>query len=222
MALFPYDLNELLGGRARILVTDDLTEPVPAGIGDILAMVSPYGALTGWTDIGATGGAAQYGRNLTVGGYNIQQTNGTVLEEPTDLTRSITFPAAEIRPDIIQMLEEGAASSTVAAAANKGAQDKQPFGTIIELTSRRIALVGQRKKAQGIVTEPGGATRGRLVALVGYHATISADNAQLSLAEGDMAQVPLSFTLHPESTITTDGAEYGAWFFEDAGTIAAS
>lgn len=221
MAMFPYDLNDLFGGTIRFL-TAPSTEPVPGDISDIIDMTSPYAANGSWVDLGATGGPFQYNRNLTVGGYNIQQTQGTVLEEVTDVTRTMSVAAAEVRPDVIRMLEQGAAQEAISASANVSAQTKVPFGSIADLTSYRVAAIGRRKKVQGLVTEPGGATRGALVAWVGYSANISADNAQISVGEGDMATVPLTFSLHPDATVTDEGEEYGCVLFETAGTISAS
>lgn len=218
---FPYDVNEVLGGRARILIAPT-TVAVPDDLSDIVDLVSPYAPKTGWEDLGATGGPAQYGRNLTVAGYNIQQSTSAVLEEPQEVTRTIAFPSAEVRPDILAMLEEAGAVETVAAAALRSPQDRVRFGTVVELSSYRLAVIGVRKEVQGAVTEPGGAKRGRLVALVGFNCQISADNAQVAFGEGDMAQVPLSFTFHPDSTLTTSGTEFGMWLTEDSATIAAS
>jgi hypothetical protein len=222
VSLFKYDLNEIFGGAVLIAYTDDLTVAVPDDISDVIAMVSPYALKTGWKTLGATSGPFQYGRNLTVGGWNVQQVTGTVLEEPTDVVRTFSAPAAEVRKEIVQMLEESPAIETVAAGVNTGAQKKIPGGTITELTQRRIAVIGRRKKAQGLVIEPGGAKRGRLAALIGYNTTIAADNAQVSMAEGDMASIPLQFTLHPDPTLTDEGEETLTWLFEDAGTISAT
>jgi hypothetical protein len=205
---FPYDVNELLGGRARILIAPT-SVAVPTSLSSIVSTTSPYAASTGWEDIGATAGPAQYSRNLTVAGYDIQQSTSAVLEEPQEVTRTISFPAAEVRSDILALFE-GTDSVTSATGA-----DVVKFGTIVELTSHRIAIVGIRKKVQGTPTAD--ATRGRLVALVGYNVTISADNAQGSFGEGEMMTMPLSFTFHSDATINTTGEEMGAWFLENAG-----
>lgn len=205
---FPYDVNELLGGRARILIAPS-SAPVPDALADIIAVTSPYAAVSPWEDIGATAGPAQYSRNLTVAGYDIQQSTSSVLEEPQEVTRTISFPAAEVRADVLALLE-GTDSVTSA-----GALDTVKFGTIVELTSHRIAIIGVRKKVQGTPTAD--ATRGRIVALVGYNVTISADNAQGSFGEGEMLTLPLSFTFHSDTTINTTGEEHGVWLLENAG-----
>jgi hypothetical protein len=190
---FPYDVNELLGGRARILIAPS-TQALPTALTSIIAVATPYAAATGWVEIGATGGPAQYSRNITVSGYDIQQSTSAVLEEVQDVTRTIAFPAAEIRSDNLQLFE----GSDVADIT--GTQDRVRFGTIVELSSHRIAIIGIRKKVQGVTADT---TRGRLVALVGFNVTISADNAQASFGEGEMMTLPLSFTFHPDPVHTT-------------------
>lgn len=218
---FPYDVNELLGGRARIL-TAPTSVAIPDDISDIINMTSSYAPKTGWIDLGATGGPAQYSRNLTTAGYNIQQSTSAVLEEVSDVTRTFAFPAAEINTASLALLEGSDVIESVATASGVGAQDRLRFGTIVELAAQRIAIIGVRKESQGTVSESGGVTRGRLVALVGFNCTITADNSQLSLAEGEMATVPLSFTLNSDEDSTDTGEEYGMWLFEDAGTVPSS
>ena len=66
---------------------------------------------------------------------------------------------AEIRPDIMTMVENGPGTDTVATAAGVGAHAKVPFGNIEDLVQYRMAFIGRRSKAQGVVTEPAPAAR---------------------------------------------------------------
>lgn len=218
---FKYDLNKLFGGAVRVLYAP-LSVTKPDDLSDIIDLVSPYAVKTGWIDLGATGGPFQYSRNLTVAGWNIQQATAAAFEEPTDVTRSFSVPAAEVKPEILEILEESTGIDTIAAAALKSAQKAVPFGNIEDLTPYRVAFIGRRKKAQGLVTEgAGGLTRGALAGAVAFYATITADNAQISVAEGDMSTVPLNFSVKPDPAATVEGEESGIWLFEDAGqTIA--
>jgi hypothetical protein len=221
VSMFPFDLTKLLSGRVRI-VHAPISVAVPTRIADIVGQVSPYTVVGDWEDGGSTGGPAQVSRNLQVAGFNIQQTTGTVLEEPSEVTRQISAPFAEITPELLAMFEESPGVDTITAAANKGAEKQVPFGSILELTNRRIALIGRLKKSQVLVTEPGGATRGAMVAFIAHRVTLAADNAQISFGEGDLVQVPMTFTLLNDPTISTEGEEAGKWAIETASTIASS
>lgn len=222
MAMFPYDLTNLFGGAIRMLYAPT-SVAVPDELSDIIDLTSPYVAKTGWEDLGATGGPFTYNRNITKSGYNIQQSSATVLEEVSELTRTFAVAAAEFTPEVMSLFEESTGVDTVAAAANKSSQKRVPFGNITSLTPYRVAFIGRRKKAQGVVTEPGALTRGALVAWIGYKVELAADNSQISVGEGDMATAPLQFTCYPETTITAEGEEHGFVISEDIGqTITAS
>ena len=59
---FPYDIDHLLGGRARVLFAPT-TEPLPGDISDLVDMTSPYAVNGSWEDLGATRDAASYSRS---------------------------------------------------------------------------------------------------------------------------------------------------------------
>lgn len=220
MAAFPYDLTKLLGGKHR-WVYAPLSVAVPDDITDIIDVVYPYAPKTGWLDGGATGGPFTYARSITKSGYNIVQSTPTVLEEVSDVSRSFAVAQAEFTPAIMTIFEDSTGIDTIAGAALKSAQKRVPFGNIASLTPYRVAILAMRKKAQGLVTEPGGRTRGGWVGWVGYRVELSADNSQISFGEADMATAPLGFTCFPEPTITAEGEEHGFYIEEDLGqTIA--
>lgn len=215
MADFPYDLTKLLGGKHRWLYAPT-TVAVPDDITDIIDVVYPYAPKTGWLDGGATGGPFTYTRAVTKSGFNIQQSTPTVLEVVSDITRTFAVAQAEFTPEIMTIFEESTGIDTVAAGANKGSQKRIPFGNITSLTRYRVAVLAQRQKAQGLVTEPGGKVRGAWVGWVGYQVELAADSSEISLGEGDMATAPLSFTHYPETTITDEAEQHGFAVFEDA------
>jgi hypothetical protein len=221
MSMFPYDVNELADGPIRCMFTPIDTD-LPDYFTDFVAVKDPYAAAADWVDFGATAGPFQAARNLSTTGYNIQQTTQTVRERVTEVVRQVTVNVAELRPDIVRMLEEGVASD-LAAASGKSAASKVTFGNIEDLTQYRMAFIGRRGKDQGIVNEaaaPGGKKRGRLFAYVAYRAQLTADNLQLGFAEGDLASANVTFKLYPEPG-QPEGEEHGYWLFEDAGTIGA-
>lgn len=221
-APFPYDINNLLGGAVRILYSElDGTgdTPIPADIADVFDMVSPYAASTGWTDLGATKESFSYSRSFDTAGYEIQQVAGNVIEELTDLSRSIEVSFADFRPEHLSMIENAAAVDTVAAAAGSSAQKVVKYGSFSSLKRYRFVFAAMRPKQSGVVVEPGGKTRGRFFVGCAYTAQVSADEVSFEQAKGELTAAGVTFTLFPEPG-TPNGQEFGAWFSEDAGTIA--
>lgn len=220
--LNPYDLNNLAGGAIRTLVAP-ISEPVPANLADVHDLIDPYAANTLWEDMGATTGPFTYGRSLTVSGYTIEQETTAILETPQEVVRTLSAPFAELRPDVLRMIEEGGAVGTTAAVAGEsGIHDAIPVGSVSELTQYRVAFVARRLKAQGIVTEPTTLKeRGRFLGFVAYRAQLQAENVQMAFGKGQLASATLTFKLFPEPTITDEGEEHGIWFDERAATIAA-
>ena len=221
MPMFPYDINELADGPVRCMYAP-ISQTLPVDLADIIAVTDDYDPVTGWVDFGATAGPFTVGRNITTASYNIQNTTTAVLERVTEVVRSVTVAVAELRPDVVAMLEEGVATD-VAAASGLNGYGKVEFGNIEDLTQYRMAFLGRRAKAQGIVKEGAAADaieRGRLWAYVADRVQLQADNLQLGFAEGDLASANVTFRLQPEPGQAA-GKEHGYWIFEDAGTIPA-
>jgi hypothetical protein len=221
--MFPYAVEELADGPIRCLYAP-IGAPLPTSLKDIIGQVDPYAPAgtvpNKWVDFGATAGPFQVNRNIATASYNIQQTTTAVLERVTETTRSVVVNVAELRPDIVNMIENGTGADVVTAATGMGAHKKVPFGNINDLTQYRAAFVGMRSKAQGIVTETGvGAkTRGRLFGYIAYRVQLQADNLQFGFAEGDLASANVTFRLNPEAG-QPELEEHGYWIFEDAGTL---
>jgi len=216
-----YSLTQLLSGACRVLFAPD-TVTKPANISDLIGMVSPYTLDTDFDDIGATTGPASYSRSIESEGLSVEQVKGNVVEDVTDVTRSFTLPVGAITPENLQVLENAGTIGTISAAANKSAQHKVEVGSFDELTKYRVAFIGLRPKGAGTVTEPGGATRGRMLAFVAYYASISADESSLSIGKGQLASMDMSFTLFPDPAVSDQTKAQGIWLSEDAGTISAS
>lgn len=217
MAFLRYDEANLIGAGARVLYAPT-TVAVPTTPKDIFDNTDPYDPKTGWVDIGATTAGPQISRNLTTAGFTIQQSTSTILEEPTELTRTLTVPIAEFRDDLLEMAEE-ANSSNITAAAKLGTGTKVPFGNIFSLSEFRLAVAIRKSKKQGVVTEGSGAnpvTRGAFVVWVAYRASLVGDNLQTTLARGEVSSIPVQFKLSADPTQTTEGAEMGFWAIEDA------
>lgn len=220
MSLFPWDDQELLAGRTRVLRAP-MTEPIPTGIHSIIDMESPYDPVGTWEDFGAAREGASYSRGIESSGYEIQQVSGEIFEEITQVNRSVAFSIAEMKPEHFQIIEEGTDPTAVAAAAGRSAQTAVKFGSITDLTRYRIAFIAQRLKPSGLVIESGvGALeRGRLVCGVLLSASISADATEIPLEKGALVHAPVTFNGFPIPG-QPDGEETGIWLTEAAGTIA--
>jgi hypothetical protein len=211
-----YDQNNLIGAGANVYYAPFSTTR-PAYMSDIFDGTDPYGTKTGWAKFGATSGPPVIARNLTVAGFQIQQTNVTLLEEPTDLKRTLQVPIAEFSPTILALLEESTAA-TYASGTKRGTGTNVPFGNINSLSSFRLAVFARKSKQQGLVTETATSkTRGAFFGWVAYKASLSGDNLQTSIARGALADITVTFNLYPDPAVTTEGAEMGMWMSEDAG-----
>lgn len=214
---FPYDLNNLLSGAVRVLRAPTSVD-VPVDESDIFSPVSPYAAATGWADVGATRENFGYSRGFDTEGLEIQQVAGNILEEITNISRSINFSQAEWSPTHFQAMEGAPSVATIAAAAGSPAQKRVAFGSFASLSRERFAFVSMRPRASGVVTEPGGLTRGRFVVGVAYSAQMAADEISMEQGKGELTAVELSFSLFPEAGQPVN-QEWGAWILEEAGTI---
>lgn len=227
---FPYDIDNLLGGQVRVLYAPTSVAIPSNGVSDVIQMIGPsYTPKTGWIDLLSTKESFSYSRGFDVEGWEIQQTAGNVIEEITDITRSVSVSVANFTDEILKILEGGSGTiSSVAAvggpaATARGAQDKITFGSFSSLTQYRIAFISKRSLSSGTVIEAGNAnaTRGRFVMGVGYRTQLSADEIEMEQAKGELTAANTGFTFFPEGG-QSQGSEYGSWFLEDAGTIAAS
>jgi hypothetical protein len=143
-----------------------------------------------------------------------------VIEEITDITRTIEVSVAELNADHLQMIENAPAIDTVAPVAGASAQDVVRFGGFGTLKQYRFAFISRRSGQSGMVVETGGKERGRFFMGVAYRAQLTADSVDLEQAKGDLSAAGTTFRLFPEPG-QEEGEEYGAWFDEMAGTIGA-
>lgn len=218
---FPYDLDHLLGGRVRVLISKITTTPaaIPVKINDVIGLEGTYDPVTKWLDVGAARDSASYSRSFSEEGWGIQQVNSDVLSDITGTARSVSLSVAEVRPDLLELIEQSPGGETVVAAVGASAQKAVPFGQINDLDRWRVAFIAQRKKKSGIVKEKTGSKeRGRFVAITINEATITADETGIEFDKGSLSHVPLTFTAYPAAG-ETEGEEFGRWILEDAGTI---
>jgi len=220
-APFPYDIDQLLGGAVRILygpAAGGTPVPVPTSIADVVGMVDPYTAKSPWIDLGATKESFTYSRSFDTSGYEIQQVAGNVIEEITDIERSIEVSFADFRPQHLQMIENAPNVANVVAGTGVGAQKKIAFGSFSSPVQYRFAFIAMRPRQSGIVIEPGGKERGRFFMGVAYLAQVAADEISFEQAKGELTGAGVTFAMFPQSG-QPNGEEYGAWFDEQKGTI---
>ncbi len=227
---FVFNEANFVNGQARLLYSKlsngALTDqPVPTDISKIFAMDSPYAPIatpssaSPWVDVGGTSAPPVYDRNLTVNEWKVQQQLTAVLQVPQEVVRTIKIPAAEFaRADLIGMFENGPAQTAVAPATDVSAQQVQPFGQFTDLLQYRIALAAFQPLEAGVVTEAGGATRPRLVVQTFYRCSIMAENVSVTYGIGDMVSADVTLKCYAEPG-QPQNSEYGAYFFEAAGSI---
>ena len=216
----PYNLDNLLGGAARVVISDDSAPmpAVPVNLKDIIDCEKPYLPQTVWVDIGSTADSTEYQRDFEVEGWDIQQVTGSVFEEVTETERTLKVALAEFKPEHLLIVEEAPAIDSIAAAAGAVAQKAVKFGSFSQLTNRRVAFIAQRNPKSGEVEETDSSTRGRFVALVLYSATIAPEASSAEVEKGNLTQLPVTFKAFPEGG-EDQGQEFGTWLLEDAGTI---
>lgn len=217
-----YDLAKLAVGAIRVVRAPD-SVTVPDDISDVVNMVAQAGSYplkAGWLDFGATTDASSYSRGIESEGLQIEQESGDIDERITEVPRSLTFPMAHIDENNMKLIEQAPAIEQVAGASQVGPQKRVPIGTFEDVDRYRVGFIGVRSKKAGIVTEPGGATRGRMIAIFLYEASISADEASMEFAKGSLWSGEITFNAFPDNT-QPEGEEHGLWLFEEASTIAA-
>jgi hypothetical protein len=219
-----YDLTKLARGAIRAVICDD-PEGVsaPGDLSDVIDMINTSGGYplkTGWENLGATTDASNYSRGMESEGYEIEQETGLIDEEITEVPRSLTLPLANIDSRAMQIIENASDVETVAAAAEISAQKKVPLGTFTDLAVYRVMFIGLRSIKAGAVIEPDLTRRGRMVAVGMHYCSLSADETTFEFGKGSLWSGEVTFQAFPDPDAPV-GEEHGAWYFEDAGTIAA-
>jgi hypothetical protein len=224
---FPFTKANMVGGPARCLFAP-LLAPVPTGPKDVVDQETPYTPKSGgsgdtayaWTDFGATpeANAIEYSSNRTITDWRIQQQNAAVLSEVTQQTRTVKIPCAEITPQLLQIMENADEIGLVAAAAHTSAFDEVRFGSFVDLTPYRIAIVARRPKQFAAVTESGGLVRGATVVQVLYQCTLTGNAETIQWQHATPTAIDLELQCYPEPTMS-DNQEHGVHWVEHAGTI---
>ena len=224
--LTPYDIFSLAVGPAR-MVYAPVTVAVPKKLQDIVALVNDegeYAVADEWLDFGAApeGNGASYTRGFDTESLGIEQSTGAIFTDITDVNRGFSLDIAEINPTNMAIIEgTDEDPETIAKGKGTSAQEAMPLGQVSEFPSFRVALIGQRKKDSGVVKEPDGTERGRLVCVVLNRCTITADDSEIQVQKGSLLSAPLQFEAFPEPGEPPKQA-FGRWLFESAGTIEAA
>lgn len=217
---YPREDSKLIDGPARWLWTP-LATAIPADASSVVAMVDPYAAKVNWNDGGHTLEGVSVSREISKEGYETEQSNGEIRARVTGTERQLTINAAEIKPDIIRIHEEGSANVAIAAGANKGAQTAVDAGNIESLSKFRLAVFALSAKEDVPIIEPGSALvkRGGIFGYLCFRAELAAESAELVLKKGELSGVELTFDLYPDPVDASRRTM--RYLFESAGTIAA-
>jgi hypothetical protein len=226
IGLNPYDIFSLAVGPVRAVYAPT-TVDVWGKLQDFVALVNDegkYELVEEVEDFGTApeGQGASYTRGFETQSLGVEASSGAVFTDITDVNRGFSLELAEVNPKNVSIVEGVTKDpETIAKAKGASAQTRVPLGSPTEFPSWRIALIGQRKKDSGIVKEPDGTERGRLVAIVLNRCTITADDAQATIQKGNLMALPVQFEAFPEPGLTGQDS-YGGWLFEEAGTIEAA
>lgn len=221
----PYDIFNLITGPARVLYAP-VTVAVPKKLQEIIELLDEkdYDPITGWVDFGAAaeGEAPSYKRGFESEGLGIEQEHSAIFNEITDVNRGFSLNVAEITPEnikIVEGIESGPGTSeTVAATATTAGQEVVPLDAVSEFPQYRMVLLGERKKASGVVVEPDGTERGRIVGTLLNRCSLTGDDSEIEVAKGGLVSAPVEVEAFPEPGVSK-GA-YGRWFFEEVADLA--
>ena len=214
------EINDLLSGAVAVAYTPVATA-APVNIADIVTLVGAPAVVSPWIPYGATKGGASYGMDVKAEELTIDQRTGAVFEDITDIVRTLKFDIAQLSPEHWKIAEQAAAIATIAAAANKSQQKVVKSGSFSEYDRYRTAFIGQRRKSQGLVTEPGGATRACYIVLGFYSSALAATSSETKFDAGALATRSLEVKAFPDSTLTP-GADTMFFFEEQPGIITAA
>lgn len=219
----PYDPSGALAGPARVLYAP-LAEDVPDDLWEIIPAKNTsgeYAPIGDWEDFGLAADAPTYNHSRETEGLEYEQSKGVLFEQISEIARTFTAQVGQITPENMKIVENtSSAIETIAAAANKSAQKKLPFGTYASLQAYRIAMVSYRPDGSAQVIEPDGTIRPPAVALILPRVVLGAEDSEFSFGSGEPVNAPISFNVIEETTLDS-GEEHGFWIFETPGTIAA-
>lgn len=224
--LTPYDIFSLAVGPVRAVYAPT-TVDVWKKFQDFVALVNKEGKYEledEVLDFGTApeGQGASYTRGFQTQSLGVEASSGAVFTDITDVNRGISLELAEVKPETVSIVEGVTKDpETIAKAKGASAQTRVALGSPTEFPTFRVALIGQRKKDSGIVKEPDGTERGRLLAVVLNRVTITADDSQATIQKGTLTALPVQFEAFPEPGLTGDES-YGGWIFEEAGTVEAA
>lgn len=217
---FPYDITNLTVGPITAMVANvNAVASFPTKLQDVFQTYAPYTAVSPWFRFGAGVNPGSYSTGNTQSDLSIEQDTEPVDTEVTAVNRSIQINMAEFSPQALSIIEQSPGVELVAAAAGVAvAQDAIPFGSYSDLEHYRVVLLARRKKKWGVVIEPGGKQRGRVLGAFLYSATITGDAKTAQFAKGSLSSMDITFQAYPDSA-APGGKDHGRWLSERAGTI---
>lgn len=228
MGFYKYDLTDLVGSAPRVLIApSSWTLPVASGaptvqLGDVIDVVGPnYNPKTSWVDLGGAraGSGAEYERGLEEEEWNLEQVDGAVATDITDVPRTITANISQYSVDNVRdLIENAPAERSISGAVGRSQQKAVDFGNFSSLERWRVCVIGQGRQGVGAdITEAanGSNVRGPFKAIMLFSATLSAQAANVTWEKGQPAVSAVQFRAFPEDTVTDSDRDRGTWLMED-------
>lgn len=226
--LRPFDIFGVATiGAPRVLIADYDDVNAPVGIHSVIDMTYPYApADPAWRNAGAAVSQRGYTRGLSSEGIDIQEQTGNLFEDITETTRTVSLPFAEMKPFLEEIIENSPQIADIPAAAAGGGnaavseQEIVALQSISTLRRYRVAIIGVRRTESGVVVEPtDGRQRGRFVGRLLNLCTLSADDTELTMEKGSLAERVVAFTAFSDSEVDADDGDWGRVAFEKTGTV---
>lgn len=235
MGFYKYSLTDLVGSAPRVLIApSSWTLPVTSGVptvqlGNVIDLFGPtYAPKSSWIDLGGAraGSGAEYERGLETTEWNLEQADGAVAEDISDIPRTITANISEYTvANVRDLIENAPAERTITGASGVTAQKAVDFGNFESLGRWRVIVIGQGRKNVGVdITEAANASnvRGPFKGVMLFSASLSAQAATVTVEKGQPAVSAVQFRSFPESTVTDTSRNRGTWLMEQGpATLAA-
>jgi len=186
----------------------------PAKLDDVIGLSTPYAPKTGWLGGGQTTDTTDYSREFDGEELETQQ-GGIVMRKLTQANRSVTVPLANVTPELTRIAEAAPPLETIAvgaAASGTPAQTGVHLGLPVSLPRYRVAVIAEQPAE--LTSSREAATRGPLVGILGYSATIAMDDSDTEIGSDEFASREFTFDFYADLSVTDSEKQHGKVVFE--------
>lgn len=176
-----------------------ISQTFPSTIEDVIN-VSTYGAISGWTDVGATKGGVQIGFNNSETVLTVDQVQADIDTIPDSAEMFVQTAMSEATLNNLALAWEGDTVTTITSGITT--PEKQTgFGPFDSYITRRLA-VGIRSPKSG-----------KLALWAFRYAQRAPQESTITLnSTGDQLTIPIRFKILPDTSIDTLKLRFGlAW-----------